>query len=95
MPGDVHPEGARPHRRLRAGGGGAGRLPHGAGGETVAIFGANGSGKTTFLKAVAGMVPATRGKVAWRGEDVTALPAHERAARGCGTSPTGRGWRRG
>jgi branched-chain amino acid transport system ATP-binding protein len=51
-------------------------------GETVAIFGANGSGKTTFLKAVAGLVPATRGRVAWRGEDVTANPAHERAARG-------------
>ena len=51
-------------------------------GETVAIFGANGSGKTTFLKAVAGLIPATRGRVAWRGEDVTALPAHERAARG-------------
>ncbi|GAB4239226.1 MAG: ABC transporter ATP-binding protein [Deltaproteobacteria bacterium] len=51
-------------------------------GETVAIFGANGSGKTTFLKAAAGMIPATRGKVSWRGEDVTGLPAHERAARG-------------
>jgi branched-chain amino acid transport system ATP-binding protein len=51
-------------------------------GETVAIFGANGSGKTTFLKAVAGMVPSSRGKVAWLGEEVTALPAHERAARG-------------
>lgn len=51
-------------------------------GETVAIFGANGSGKTTFLKAVAGMTPSSRGKVAWLGEDVTGLPAHERAARG-------------
>lgn len=51
-------------------------------GETVAIFGANGSGKTTFLKTVAGMIPATQGKVHWRGEDVTALTAHERAARG-------------
>lgn len=51
-------------------------------GETVAIFGANGSGKTTFLKTVAGMIPVTRGKVVWRGEEVTALPAHERAARG-------------
>ena len=51
-------------------------------GETIAIFGANGSGKTTFLKTVAGMIPATRGKVFWRGELMTALPAHERAARG-------------
>jgi len=51
-------------------------------GETVAIFGANGSGKTTFLKTVAGMIPATQGKVVWRGELVTSLPAHERAARG-------------
>ena len=51
-------------------------------GEAVAIFGANGSGKTTFLKSVAGLVAATRGRIAWRGEDVTRLPAHERAARG-------------
>jgi branched-chain amino acid transport system ATP-binding protein len=51
-------------------------------GETVAIFGANGSGKTTFLKAVAGLLPVARGRVAYRGEDVTSLPAHERAARG-------------
>jgi branched-chain amino acid transport system ATP-binding protein len=51
-------------------------------GETVAIFGANGSGKTTFLKAVAGLLPVTHGRVLYRGEDLTLLPAHERAARG-------------
>ena len=51
-------------------------------GETVAIFGANGSGKTTLLKAVAGLLPVTRGRVVYRGEDITSLPAHERAARG-------------
>jgi branched-chain amino acid transport system ATP-binding protein len=51
-------------------------------GETVAIFGANGSGKTTFLKAVAGLLPVTQGRIVYRGEDITALPPHERAARG-------------
>jgi len=53
-----------------------------AGGETVAVFGPNGSGKTTFLKAVAGLVPAERGSIVWRGEELSGLPAHERAARG-------------
>jgi len=51
-------------------------------GETVAIFGPNGSGKTTFLKGVAGLLPVQRGKVVYRGEDLSRLPAHERAARG-------------
>ncbi|MBE0569206.1 MAG: ATP-binding cassette domain-containing protein [Deltaproteobacteria bacterium] len=51
-------------------------------GETLAIFGANGSGKTTFLKGIAGLVPVTRGRVIYRGEELSDLPAHERAARG-------------
>jgi len=48
----------------------------------VAIFGANGSGKTTFLKAVAGLVPIFSGRITYHGEDITSLPAHERVARG-------------
>jgi branched-chain amino acid transport system ATP-binding protein len=51
-------------------------------GEIVAVFGANGSGKTTFLKAVAGLVPVTEGRITYHGEDITHLPAHERVARG-------------
>ena len=51
-------------------------------GEVVAIFGANGSGKTTFLKAIAGLVPVSSGRVAYHGEDITFLPSHERVARG-------------
>lgn len=48
----------------------------------MAIFGANGSGKTTFLKAVAGLVPIFSGRITYHGEDITSLPAHERVARG-------------
>jgi len=48
----------------------------------VAIFGANGSGKTTFLKAVAGLVPIFSGRITYHGEDITSLSAHERVARG-------------
>jgi branched-chain amino acid transport system ATP-binding protein len=51
-------------------------------GEIVAIFGANGSGKTTFLKAIAGLVPVSEGRITYHGEDITRLPAHERVARG-------------
>lgn len=51
-------------------------------GEVLAIFGANGSGKTTFLKAVAGLVPPASGRIVYHGEDVTCLPVHERVARG-------------
>ncbi|MBE0604627.1 MAG: ATP-binding cassette domain-containing protein [Deltaproteobacteria bacterium] len=51
-------------------------------GETVAIFGPNGSGKTTFLKGIAGLIPVQEGTVVYRGEDLSRLPAHERAARG-------------
>jgi branched-chain amino acid transport system ATP-binding protein len=51
-------------------------------GEVVAVFGANGSGKTTFLKAIAGLVPVSEGRITYHGEDITLLPAHERVARG-------------
>ena len=51
-------------------------------GEVMAIFGTNGSGKTAFLKAIAGLVPVSAGTILCRGEDITALPARARVARG-------------
>ncbi|MFM9367952.1 ATP-binding cassette domain-containing protein [Streptomyces sp. Da 82-17] len=46
------------------------------------LLGRNGSGRTTTLRALAGTVRLSAGAVLWRGEDVTRLPAHARAARG-------------
>lgn len=51
-------------------------------GEVMAVFGTNGSGKTTLFKAVAGLIPVQTGRIVWHGEDITALPAHDRVARG-------------
>ncbi|QGV81370.1 ATP-binding cassette domain-containing protein [Streptomyces ficellus] len=46
------------------------------------LLGRNGSGRTTVLRALAGTVPLSAGRVLWRGADVTRLPAHLRARRG-------------
>ncbi len=60
-------------------------------GEIVGMVGRNGVGKTTLVKAVAGLLPQVRGRVCLAGEDVTARAAHERALRGMGYVPQGRG----
>lgn len=44
-----------------------------AGGEIVTIIGPNGAGKSTLMKAVFGLLRPTRGRVRFRGEDVTGL----------------------
>jgi branched-chain amino acid transport system ATP-binding protein len=51
-------------------------------GERRAVIGANGAGKTTLFNVVTGDHPATRGRVLFFGEDVTALPPHERIRMG-------------
>src|SRR2546423_10793950 len=53
-----------------------------AAGERRAVIGANGAGKTTLFNVITGDFPATRGRVLFFGEDVTAMPPHERIRMG-------------
>ncbi len=48
-------------------------------GELVSVIGANGAGKTTILNAVMGIFPPQKGNITFKGRDVTALPAYQRA----------------
>lgn len=51
-------------------------------GELVALVGSNNAGKSTALKAIAGLIPILEGKVLVDGQDITHLPAHRRSALG-------------
>jgi iron(III) transport system ATP-binding protein len=44
------------------------------GGEFVSFLGPSGCGKTTLLRAIAGLDPATSGRISQAGRDITALP---------------------
>ncbi len=60
-------------------------------GELVTLLGRNGAGKSTTLKAIAGVVPPRGGRVLFRGNDVAGLPAHRIAAQGLCFVPEHRG----
>lgn len=60
-------------------------------GETVAILGANGAGKTSLLRAVSGLEPVASGRVAIDGEDVTGDRPERIARRGVAHVPDNRG----
>jgi ABC-type Fe3+/spermidine/putrescine transport system ATPase subunit len=47
-------------------------------GETVALMGPSGCGKSTLLKIVAGLEPLDSGQVVFDGQDMAAVPAHQR-----------------
>jgi branched-chain amino acid transport system ATP-binding protein len=59
-------------------------------GEIVALIGANGAGKSTTLRAVAGLLAPLRGAITFAGDDITRLPSHERTLRGIALVPEGR-----
>jgi branched-chain amino acid transport system ATP-binding protein len=59
-------------------------------GEIVAIVGANGAGKSTVMKAIAGLTQPTRGRIVFQGEDITRTPGHATIAQGISYVPEGR-----
>lgn len=59
-------------------------------GEVLAVIGANGAGKSSLLRAVAGLTPPSSGSIHLRGRDITRLPAHERVLAGVAMVPEGR-----
>jgi branched-chain amino acid transport system ATP-binding protein len=60
-------------------------------GEIVAIIGRNGVGKTTLMKCLIGLLPATAGTIFYDRSNVTPEDASVRARRGIGYIPQGRG----
>ncbi len=60
-------------------------------GQTVALIGANGAGKSSTLRAITGLVPKADGRVLFDGDDITALAGHALPAAGLVMVPEGRG----
>jgi urea transport system ATP-binding protein len=59
-------------------------------GSRTCLMGRNGMGKTTLLKCVMGLLPATSGAISFDGTDIRALPVESRARLGIGYVPQGR-----
>ncbi|PKU23590.1 ABC transporter ATP-binding protein [Telmatospirillum siberiense] len=59
-------------------------------GEVVSIVGGNGNGKSTTLRAIAGLNPLDEGTITFKGRDLAGMPAHERVRQGLVLVPEGR-----
>jgi branched-chain amino acid transport system ATP-binding protein len=59
-------------------------------GEVVTLIGANGAGKSTTLRSISGLTPASSGRVAFAGKEITRVPAHEVVGHGIALAPEGR-----
>ena len=59
-------------------------------GETVAIVGANGAGKSSLLKAITGLVPPSGGRILLDGQEVTGKPSSHMVSLGVALAPEGR-----
>jgi branched-chain amino acid transport system ATP-binding protein len=59
-------------------------------GEIVTLIGSNGAGKSTTLRSISGLTPASSGKIIFGGQNITRVPAHEIVEFGVALSPEGR-----
>jgi branched-chain amino acid transport system ATP-binding protein len=59
-------------------------------GKIVAIVGANGAGKTSLIRTIAGMQRPARGRIVFRGTDITSWPSHRVCDAGIGQVAEGR-----
>src|SRR6266571_978703 len=59
-------------------------------GEVVTLIGSNGAGKSTTLRSISGLTPASAGTITFGGEDITRMPPHEVVTLGIALAPEGR-----
>ena len=59
-------------------------------GEVVTLIGSNGAGKSTTLRSISGLTPASSGKISFGGEDITRVQAHQIVGYGIALAPEGR-----
>jgi branched-chain amino acid transport system ATP-binding protein len=59
-------------------------------GEVVTLIGSNGAGKSTTLRAITGLTPASAGTIRFEGKDITRISAQEIVGHGIALSPEGR-----
>jgi urea transport system ATP-binding protein len=59
-------------------------------GQVTAVLGRNGVGKSSLLRAITGVQPIKRGRIAWNGADLAGLAPYDRARRGIAYVPQGR-----
>ena len=59
-------------------------------GQVTCVLGRNGVGKTTLIRAMVGQQPVRSGAILYSGDDITGVPAYQRARQGIAFVPQGR-----